>query len=83
MSLVLYPRTLLPEDATVPMDCTGHSSFTLAYNVPSESEVEAVLQEAKAAGATIIKSAKKAEWGGYSGYFAGPDQFLWEVAYNP
>jgi uncharacterized protein len=55
----------------------------LAHNARSEAEVEAVLAEAVAAGAKLVKSARKAFWGGYSGYFADPDGHLWEVAYNP
>lgn len=83
MSLALYPRPLLAEDACVPMPEKGHPPFTLAYNVRSEAEADAVMAEAEKAGASIVKPAEKTFWGGYSGYFADPDGFLWEVAYNP
>ncbi|MFQ5855774.1 MAG: VOC family protein [Anaerolineae bacterium] len=81
--LALYPREELAADATVPAKGTGFTGFTLAHNVRSRDEVDAVLREAKAAGAKIVKPAHDTDWGGYSGYFADPDGFLWEVAWNP
>ena len=83
MTLALYPRKDLAEDATITMEHTGYSNFALAYNVNSEAEVDSVLQEAEKAGGAITKPAQKAFWGGYSGYFSDPDKFLWEVAFNP
>lgn len=83
MSLVLYPKDKLAKDAGVAMNESGYSAFTLAYNVDSEVQVDAVLIQAEQAGAKIIKPATKAFWGGYSGYFSDPDHFLWEVAFNP
>ena len=61
----------------------GLGGVTLAYNARSREEVDEVLAEAEAAGATIAKAATEAFWGGYSGYFADPDGHLWEVAFNP
>ncbi|PLX81881.1 MAG: glyoxalase [Desulfuromonas sp.] len=81
--LGLYGREALAEDATVSADGGGFSGFALAHNVASETEVEAVLDQAVAAGATLVKPAQKVFWGGYSGYFADPDGHLWEVAFNP
>ena len=81
--LALFGRAALAEDATLPDSEPGFSGVALAHNARSEAEVEAVLTEAVAAGATLVKSARKAFWGGYSGYFADPDGHLWEVAYNP
>jgi len=83
--LALYPREALADDAGVePGEApSGFPNFTIAHNVPSEAAVDGVLDEAVAAGARLVKSAEKAHWGGYSGYFADPDGFLWEVAYNP
>ena len=60
----------------------GTLPFTLAHNVSSRAEVDAVLEAARAAGATI-SSARQREWGGYSGYFIDPDGFRWEIAFNP
>jgi predicted lactoylglutathione lyase len=83
MALALYPADKLSEDAQVDLQQKGFPKCTLAYNVKSDSEVDSVLSEAERAGARIIKPAQKVFWGGYSGYFADPDNFLWEVAYNP
>lgn len=57
--------------------------MTLAHNVRSEADVDAVMAEAKAAGAKIVKIAHKTFYGGYAGYFQDPDGHLWEVAFNP
>ena len=85
--LALFPREELAEDANSSADTdkrgAGFPAFTLAHNVASPEEVEAVLAEAVAAGATLQKHGQKVFWGGYSGYFADPDGFLWEVAFNP
>ncbi len=62
---------------------SGFRGFTLAHNVENENQVVKLLEKAKKAGATIIKSAQKTEWGGFSGYFADLDGHLWEIAYNP
>lgn len=58
-------------------------NVTLAHNVGSEAEVDAVLAEAVAAGGTLLKRAQRAAWGGYHGYFADPAGTPWEVAFNP
>ena len=81
--LSLYSREELAADAGVSADGHGFSGFALAHNVHSKEEVDALLKEVEDAGATIIRPAKDADWGGYSGYFADPDGFLWEVAWNP
>jgi hypothetical protein len=56
---------------------------TLAHNVPDKATADAVIAEALAAGATLLKPAADTFWGGYSGYFADPDGHPWEVAWNP
>ncbi len=81
--LGLYNREALAKDATVKSDGTGFNSFTLAHNVETEEEVDSIIKNAINAGASIVKEAQKASWGGYSGYFKDPDGHLWEVAYNP
>jgi len=81
--LALYGRAALAEDARVPSDGAGFRAVTLAHNVRAEADVAAVLAEAVAAGAALVKPAQKAFWGGTSGYFADPDGHLWEVAHNP
>lgn len=81
--LGLYGREALAEDAQVPADGQGFAAFTLAHNVTSEAQVDAVVARAVAAGATLVKKPQKVFWGGYSGYFKDPDGHLWEVAFNP
>jgi uncharacterized protein len=83
MALALYPRHELAKDARVAAEGRGFPGLTLAYNARTRPEVDAVLAEAVAAGAKLLKPAEEAFWGGYSGYFADPDGFLWEVAWNP
>ena len=63
-------------------ELTGIAPFTLAHNVATREEVDAVLDEARRAG-VYVHRARDREWGGYTGYFADPDGFLWEVAHNP
>ena len=81
--LGLFGRNALAEDAGVHDGAPGFSAVTLACNQRSEAEVDAVMKEAEAAGATILTQAEKVFWGGYRGYFADPDGHLWEVAFNP
>jgi uncharacterized protein len=83
VGLALYPRKLLAEDATVPEAGSGFSGITLSYNAKNEAEVDQVLSDVVKLGATVVKQAQKAFWGGYSGYFKDPDGHLIEVAYNP
>jgi catechol 2,3-dioxygenase-like lactoylglutathione lyase family enzyme len=81
--LALYPRDLLAANAGAPAAGSGFSGFTLAHNVRSEAEVDKLLEEVTAVGGRMVKRGQPADWGGYSGYFADPDGFLWEVAWNP
>jgi catechol 2,3-dioxygenase-like lactoylglutathione lyase family enzyme len=80
--LALWDRARLAEDSGVP-DAAGFGGVTLAHNVGSPEEVDAVMAEAAAAGATISRAADKTFWGGYSGVFVDPDGHPWEVAHNP
>ena len=81
--LALFPREELAKDIGIPASGTGFAGFTLAHNVASAAEVDKVLAAAEAKGATIIKRGQEVFSGGYSGYFADPDGYYWEVAYNP
>nr|VFJ95121.1 MAG: hypothetical protein BECKH772A_GA0070896_1008211 [Candidatus Kentron sp. H]VFJ95838.1 MAG: hypothetical protein BECKH772B_GA0070898_1008211 [Candidatus Kentron sp. H]VFK02013.1 MAG: hypothetical protein BECKH772C_GA0070978_1007911 [Candidatus Kentron sp. H] len=81
--LSVFGRESLAKDAGVSAKGSGFSGVTLAYNVTGEEKVKEVLLEAEAAGATIVKPARKADWGGFHGYFSDPDGHLWEVAFNP
>jgi predicted lactoylglutathione lyase len=82
MVVALWSRELLAED-TVVEDGGGWGGITLAHNVRSPGEVDAVLAEAEAAGATIPRRGAPTFWGGYSGIFVDPDGHAWEVAHNP
>ena len=62
---------------------SGIAPFTIAHNVATRAEVDAVLDAARAAGADPVHPAEERDWGGYTGYFADPDGYRWEVAYNP
>ncbi|SRR6266498_1815167 len=81
--LAIYPREKLAEDALTSLEGQGFSGITLAYNARSESEVDEIIRDLKAKGVKIVKEPQKAFWGGYSSYFADPDDYHWEVAYNP
>lgn len=81
--LGLFARDSLAEDAMVAAHGEGFSGFALAHNVTSEAEADEVLAQAVAAGGTLTRKARKTSWSGYSGYFADPDGYLWEVAHNP
>lgn len=78
----LWGRELLAEDSCVD-DSGGWGGITLAHNVRSEEEVDAVLEQARSAGARIGREGARTEWGGYSGVFLDPDGHPWEVAHNP
>jgi catechol 2,3-dioxygenase-like lactoylglutathione lyase family enzyme len=78
----LWDRGLLAEDSAVE-DGRGWGGVTLAHNVGSPEEVDAVIEEARAAGARIGREPAKTFWGGYSGVFVDPDGHPWEVAHNP
>ena len=81
--LSLYPRESLAADVGIATEGGGFSGFTLAHNVRTREEVDALLDVAVNAGATLVKPAQDTFWGGYSGYFADPEGFLWEIAWNP
>jgi catechol 2,3-dioxygenase-like lactoylglutathione lyase family enzyme len=78
--LALYPWDELADDARMPADGSGFRGVTLAYVVRSADRVDEVLAEAERAGGRIVKPGQPASWGGYSGYFADPEGYLWEVA---
>ena len=81
--LGLFGREALAKDATVSSDGQGFAGFTLAHNVETDADVDAVISQAVGAGATLVKQPQKTTWGGYSGYFKDPDGHLWEIAHNP
>jgi uncharacterized protein len=82
MIVALWGRDRLAEDSAV-VDGGGWGGVTLAYNVSSPAEVDAVIEEARAAGATIGREPAATFWGGYSAIFVDPEGHPWEVAHNP
>ena len=83
VKLALWPRRSIAHDAQIPLQPPSATELTIGHNVGSEKEVDAVIEQAKRAGATIVKPAGKTFWGGYAGYFSDPDGHLWEVVWNP
>lgn len=82
--LALYPIDRLAEDIGIPNDAgRGFGGVTLAHNVATKPEVDAILERAVQAGAALVKPAQDVFWGGYSGYFRDPEGHYWEVAFNP
>jgi uncharacterized protein len=83
LKLALWPRKSLAHDAGLAMGQPSATEFSIAHNVASKDEVDAVMEQARNSGATIVKPALDTFWGGYAGYFQDPDGHLWEVAWNP
>jgi catechol 2,3-dioxygenase-like lactoylglutathione lyase family enzyme len=80
---VLWGLKDLAEDANVSAEGSGFQRFALAHNVRSRSQVDEVLAAAARSGGTIVHPARETFWGGYAGYFADPEGFLWEIAWGP
>jgi catechol 2,3-dioxygenase-like lactoylglutathione lyase family enzyme len=83
LKLALWPRKSLAADCGLPLQPPSGTELSLANNVGSQQEVDAVMQQAERAGARIVKPARATFYGGYAGYFQDPDGHLWEVAFNP
>jgi uncharacterized protein len=82
LKLAVWPRRSLAHDTGLPVTPRSATEFCIAHNVTSREEVDAVMEEARRAGATVAKPAGPTFWGGYAGYFQDPDGHLWEVAFN-
>jgi uncharacterized protein len=83
LKLAVWARDDLAHDAGLPKTPRSATEVCLAHNVGGAAEVDAVMEQARRAGARIVKSAGTTFWGGYAGYFQDPDEHLWEVAWNP
>jgi catechol 2,3-dioxygenase-like lactoylglutathione lyase family enzyme len=83
VKLAIWPRTSIAHDSGLQAGAPSPTEFTLGHNVSSRAEVDAVMEQARQAGATIVQKAHATFWGGYAGYFQDPDQHLWEVVWNP
>jgi catechol 2,3-dioxygenase-like lactoylglutathione lyase family enzyme len=83
ITLSLYPKDKLADDALVPGEGSGFPGFTLAYNVKSKEEVDEIISKLHWADVKVTKEPQDVFWGGYHAYFRDPDGYLWEVAWNP
>jgi uncharacterized protein len=83
LKLALWPRRSLGADCGLPVQPASATEFSLAQNVPSAAEVDALMAQAARAGGRVVKPAQPTFYGGYAGYFQDPDGHLWEVAFNP
>ncbi len=83
LKLAIWPRASIARDTGISSGGTSPAGFTLGHNVASREEVDAVMEQARRAGATVIKEARDTFWGGYAGYFQDPDKHIWEVVWNP
>jgi catechol 2,3-dioxygenase-like lactoylglutathione lyase family enzyme len=83
LKLGLWPRKSLAADSGLALQAASSTEFSLAHNVDSQHEVDAVMQQAERAGARVVKRAQPTFYGGYAGCFLDPDGHLWEVAFNP
>lgn len=83
LKLAIWPRKSIALDSGLPLGRPNPTEFALGTNLSSKNEVDALMRQAKNAGAVILKPAQETFWGGYSGYFQDPDGHLWEAAYNP
>lgn len=83
LKLAVWPRKSISHDSGLTGNTPNPTGFTLGHNVSSTDEVNKMMEQAKEAGAVIVKPAHDTFWGGYSGYFQDPDGHLWEVVWNP
>jgi uncharacterized protein len=83
LTLAIWPRSDLAHDAGLQRTATSATEFSLGHLVNSRADVDQIMEQARNAGATIVKKAGDTFWGGYGGYFQDPDGHLWEIAWNP
>jgi uncharacterized protein len=83
VKLAIWPRKSISHDSGIPEGPPSPTEFTLGHNVSWREEVDAVMEQARNAGAMIVEEAQDTFWGGYAGYFQDPDGHLWEIAWNP
>ena len=83
LKLALWPRASLAHDTGLPETHHSATELSIGHNVGSAQEADDVMEQARRAGARIVKPAQATFWGGYAGYFQDPDGHLWEVVWNP
>jgi catechol 2,3-dioxygenase-like lactoylglutathione lyase family enzyme len=81
--LALWARADIAHDTALPQSGRSPTELTLGHNVGRREEVDTAMRQAERAGARIVQPAHDTFWGGYAGYFADPDDHLWEVVWNP
>lgn len=83
LRLALWPWAAIAHDTGLAVTPSRPTAFTIGHNVNSAGEVDEVMEQARHAGAKIVKAGQRTFWGGYAGYFQDPDGHLWEVVWNP
>lgn len=83
LKLAIWPRKSISHDSGISLSNPNPTEFTLGHNVSSKAEVDEVMEQARNAGAVIVKPPQATFWGGYAGYFQDPDNHLWEIVWNP
>ena len=83
LKLALWPRASIAHDTGLAQGIPNPTELTIGHNVASKEDVDAVMEQARKAGAAIIKEAQETFYGGYAGYFQDPDGHLWEIVWNP
>jgi uncharacterized glyoxalase superfamily protein PhnB len=83
LKLAVWAQDDLAHDASLPKTARCPTGFTIGHNVSQKSEVDDVMEQARRAGATIVKEAQDTFYGGYAGYFQDPDGHVWEIVWNP
>jgi catechol 2,3-dioxygenase-like lactoylglutathione lyase family enzyme len=83
LRLAVWPRASIARDCGIPVAPSSPTDLTIGHNVASREEVDAVMAQARRAGALIVKEAHDTFYGGYAGYFQDPDKHLWEIVWNP
>jgi uncharacterized protein len=83
LKLAVWSHDDIAHDTGMPKTAPSPTAFTIGHNVSRKDEVDEVMDQARTAGATIIKSARDTFYGGYAGYFQDPDGHLWEIVWNP
>jgi catechol 2,3-dioxygenase-like lactoylglutathione lyase family enzyme len=83
LMLAVWARDDIAHDTGLPKNGPSPADFTIGHNVRRKEDVDEVMEQARAAGATIVKAAQDTFYGGYAGYFQDPDGHLWEIVWNP
>jgi catechol 2,3-dioxygenase-like lactoylglutathione lyase family enzyme len=83
LKLAIWPIASISQDTGIPAGNVSPTTLTIGHNVASKAEVDSIMEQARRAGAVIVKKGQDTFWGGYAGYFEDPDRHLWEIVWNP